>query len=283
MEIIDVFNIAEKQLAQTNNELNFKKSESTDSAVTFSGEKGAYRISYNKENNTVAFECCYDSKAEEPQFETISRSLFDPETYNEKDAKSLGNEINDEIAGIFKARKKVDLDKVKMPKAVSRTKVKNGIISYDCDSLANRFGTLYPEFKDDIKANIVAYGEFLPETFFTEIGTAKVLDVIKNGNAAERKKLFKMLNDVYEDGTNEVQDVIGVTILGAIQNDKDMMAVCDEYMSDYMSGPVHEINKLTAKKNSSLMKKLKNPPAYKPKKKKNNFMQNALQAQDINR
>ncbi len=31
------------------------------------------------------------------------------------------------------------------------------------------------------------------------------------------------------------------------------------------------------------MKKLKNPPAYKPKKKKNNFMQNALQAQDINR
>ena len=170
-----------------------------------------------------------------------------------------------------------------MPKAVSRTKVKNGIISYDCDSLANRFGTLYPEFKDDIKANIVAYGEFLPETFFTEKGTAKVLDVIKNGNAAERKKLFKMLNDVYEDGTNEVQDVIGVTILGAIQNDKDLMAICDEYMSDYMSGPVHEINKLTAKKNSSLMKKLKNPPAYKPKKKKNNFMQNALQAQDINR
>ena len=49
------------------------------------------------------------------------------------------------------------------------------------------------------------------------------------------------------------------------------MAVADKYMSDYMSGPVHEINKLTAKKGSSLMKKLKNPPAYKPKKKKNNL------------
>ena len=137
--------------------------------------------------------------------------------------------------------------------------------------------------KDEIKKNIIAYGEFLPETFFTEIGTAKVLDVIKNGNTAEQKKLFKMLNEVYEDGTNEVQDVIGVTILGAMQNDKDMMAVADKYMSEYMSGPVHEINKLTAKNNSKLMKKLKNPPAYKPKKKKNNFMQNALQAQDMNR
>ena len=230
MEISEVFKIAEKQLIQTNEELDFKKVNEDEKSITFAGEKGAYRIMYDSSASTMAFECCYDYKASEPQFDTISRSLFDAETYNEKDAKSLGNEINDEI-----------------------------------------------------KKNIVKYGEFLPETFFTEIGTPKVIDVIKNGNSADQKRLFKMLNEVYEDGTNEVQDVIGVTILGAMQNDKDMMAVADKYMSDYMSGPVHEINKLTAKKGSSLMKKLKNPPAYKPKKKKNNFMQNALQAQDINR
>ena len=91
-----------------------------------------------------------------------------------------------------------------------------------------------------------------------------------------------MLNEVYEDGTNEVQDIIGVTILGEMKNDKAMMEVADKYMSDYMSGPVHEINKITAK-NNSLTKKLKNPPAYKPKKKKTGFMQNALQAQNQNR
>lgn len=283
MEISEVFRIAQKQLSQTNEELGFKVESSDDASIIFAGEKGAYKISYNAKDTIVAFECCYDYKKDEPVFETISRSLFDPETYNEKDAKSLANEIEDEITGIFKSKKKVDLDKVKMPKAVSRTKAKNGVISYDTDSLANRFGTLYPEFKNDIKKNIVDYGEFLPETFFTEIGTPKVLDVIKNGDDAERKKLFKMLNEVYEDGTNEVQDIIGVTILGEMKNDKQMMAVADEYMSDYMAPPVHEINKLTAKKNSSLMKKLKNPPAYRPKKKKNNFMQNALQSQDMNR
>ncbi len=80
-----------------------------------------------------------------------------------------------------------------MPKAVSRTKAKNGIISYDCDSLANRFGTLYPEYKDEIKKNIVAYGEFLPETFFTEVGTAKVLDVIKTETQQSRKSFLKCL------------------------------------------------------------------------------------------
>lgn len=280
MEILDVFRMIEKQLESSNEELGFRKSAEDETGITFSGEKGMYRVVYDQLNNIMAFECAYDN-SDNAEFNTISRSLFDTKTYNERDAKSLANEINDEINSMFKSKKKVNLDKVKMPKAVSRTKAKNGVISYDTDSLANRFGTLYPEMKDSIKQNIVDYGEFLPETFFTEIGSSKVIDVIANGSETDQKKLFRMLNEVYEDGTNEVQDIIGVTILGEMKNDPKLMAVADKYMSDYMSGPVHEINKITAK-NGSLVKKLKNPPPYKPKKKKNNFMQNALQAQNAN-
>ena len=280
MEITEVFRLIEKQLDNTNKELGFKRSEVSEESISFSGDKGVYRIVYDPKSNIMAFECAYDN-SENVEFNTVSRSLFDAENYNERDAKSLSNEIQDEITSLFKARKKVDLDKVKMPKAVSRTKAKNGVVSYDTDSLANRFGTLYPDMEDAIKANIAEYGEFLPETFFIQTGTARVMDIIANGTETEQKKLFKMLNEVYEDGTNEVQDVIGVTILGEMKNDPKLMETADKYMSDYMSGPVHEINKITAK-NNSLTKKLKNPPPYKPKKKKNNFMQNALQAQDIN-
>ncbi len=280
MEITEVFRLIEKQLDNTNKELGFKRSEVSEESISFSGDKGVYRIVYDPKSNIMAFECAYDN-SENVEFNTVSRSLFDAENYNERDAKSLSNEIQDEITSLFKARKKVDLDKVKMPKAVSRTKAKNGVVSYDTDSLANRFGTLYPDMKDAIKANIAEYGEFLPETFFIQTGTARVMDIIANGTETEQKKLFKMLNEVYEDGTNEVQDVIGVTILGGMKNDPKLMETADKYMSDYMSGPVHEINKITAK-NNRLTKKLKNPPPYKPKKKKNNFMQNALQAQDIN-
>lgn len=280
MEINEAFRIIEKNLGEINSELGFSKTSQDDNSITFTGEKGIYKVVYDPSSSIMSFDCAYEN-SENPEFKTLSRSLFDTESYNERDAKSLSNEISDELTSLFKAKKKVDLDKVKMPKAVSRTKAKNGVISYDTDSLANRFGTLYPEMKDSIKENIVKYGEFLPETFFTEIGTAKVIDVIANGSEAEQKKLFKMLNEVYEDGTNEVQDIIGVTILGEMKNDPKLMAVADKYMSDYMSGPVHEINKLTSK-NKKLIKLLKNPPAYKPKKKKTNFMQNALQAQNTN-
>ena len=282
MEIMDVFKALDKQLSAVNTELGFKKENESESSITFSGEKGAYRIVYDASNNTMSFDCAYDYNGSDEGFKTISRSLFYTDSYDERDTKSFANEIEEELSGLFKKKNQVDLDKVKMPKAVSRTKAKNGIISYDTDSLANRFGALYPEMKNEIKANIVKYGEFLPETFFLEYGTQKVMDVIANGSDAEVKKLFKMLNEIYEDGTNEVQDIIGVTILGAMKNDKSMMETADKYMSDYMSGPVHEINKIMQKKNA-LTKKLANPPAYKPKKKKNSFMQSALQNQANNR
>ncbi len=278
MEISEVFKIVEKNLDDINNELGFAVKSREENSLVFSGEKGVYRLVFDSSNSIMSFECAYDTESAEPEFNTLSRSLFDPVSYNERDAKSLGNEIKDELTSLFMSRKKVNLDKVKMPKAVSRTKAKNGIISYDTDSLANRFGTLYPDMKDAIKENIVKYGEFLPETFFTEIGAARVIDVIASGSEAEVKKLFKMLNEVYEDGINEVQDIIGVTILGEMKNDPKLMEVADKYMSDYMSGPVHEINKITAK-NNKLTKKLKNPPPYKPKKKKTNLMSSLLQQQ----
>lgn len=275
MELNEIFRILDKNLKDINNELGFRRSASDEKSVTFSGEKGIYRLVHDAETNIIQFDCAYEDKGDETQWNTVSRSLFELSVADDRDVKSLSNEIEDELQHLYNARKKVDLDKIKMPKAVSRTKAKNGIISYDTDSLANRFGALYPEFKDEIKRNIAEYGEFLPETFFVEHGNAKVLDVIKNGTKAEQKKLFKMLGEVFEDGTNEVQDIIGVTILGEMKNDPQMMAVADAYMTEYMSGPIHEINKLTAK-NNKYTKKLKNPPAYKPKKNKAFSLQNTL-------
>lgn len=281
MELKEVFSALEKNLNDTNNGLGFKKTAQDENSITYSGEKGIYRVTHDAENSILCFECANEDNGDETEFNTISRSLFELDSIEHKDIRSASNELRDELERLYNSRKKVDIDKVKIPKAVSRTKAKNGIISYDTDSLANRFGVLYPEFKEAIKRNISDYGEFLPEDFFMNYGTPKCMEVIKNGTEAERKKLFKMLGEVFEDGTNEVQDVIAVTILGEMKNDPDMMAVADKYMTEYMSGPVHEINKLTKKKNR-FTKKLANPPAYKPKKKKSFSAANALNNMNTN-
>lgn len=274
-ELKQAFAEIAKALNDVNNELSFRQMGADDTSMTFSGEKGIYRLVHDSESNILQLEVSYEDNGDKTEYSTISKSLFDLETIDARDIKSTSNELIDELERMFKVRKQVNLDKVKMPKSVSRTKAKNGIVSYDIDSLANRFGTLYPEFKDEIKANVVKYGEFLPEDFFINHGNQKVLDVIQNGTKAEQKKLFKMLGEVFEDGVNDVQDVIAVTILGEMKNDKKMMAVADEYMSEYMAGAVHEVNKITAKKNR-YTKRLNNPPVYKPKKKKTFSVANQL-------
>ncbi len=275
MELIEAYKIIEKYLTDINNELGFSKVKTEEDYLTFKGNKGLYRLSHDDETQILSFECAYEDNGADTKFETVSKSLFEAAYADERACRSAANEIADEIKSLFASRKKADIDKIKMPKGVSRGQAKNGMVSYDVDSLANRFGVMFPDLKEDIKRNIVEYGDFLPETFFAEIGTPRVLEVIKNGSSAEQKKLFKMLNEVYEDGTNEVQDIIGVSILGEMKNDPKMMAVADEYMTEYMSGPVHEINKITGK-NNRWTRKLKNPPAYKPKKQKKSRFQSAL-------
>lgn len=280
MQLEEVLALIEKNLEPVNTEFGFRKAKNqTEGAVTFSGKNGLYRVVVDAKKNLMLLECAGEDKGEGTEFATISKSLFELETAELRDVRSGCNEVSDELHSLYGSVRKKDLDKIKLPKAVSRTKAKNGIVSYDVDSLANRFGTLYPELKDQIKQNIADYGEFLPEDFFMHYGTPKVLDVIQNGTKEEHKKLFKMLNEVYEDGTNEVQDIIGVTILGAMRGDKKMMEVADQYMTEYMAGPVHEINKITAK-NGRMVKKLQSPPPYKPKKKRKNPYQLALEGQN---
>ncbi len=268
MDIQTAYAQITKDMEPLNKELGFSRMKIEDENILqFKSGKGIYRLNWDPKSSILSFECTYTDAGEETKFDTISRSLFECNVADERDCRSTANEIGDEVRSLFAARKQVKLEKIKMPKAVSRAKAKNGLISYDTDSLANHFGTAYPELKDDIKKNIAKYGEFLPETFFTETGTEFVLNIIRTGDKTQLKKMFKLLNELYEDGTNEVQDIIGVTILGRIGNKSELMAICDEYMSKYMATAVHEVNKMLDH-HKRYIKKMENPPAYKPKKKK---------------
>ena len=130
MQLTDAFNGIIKQLEKTNEELGFKISEKTDNSVVFKGDRGIYRMVYDDKNTILSFDCAYEEGENGTEFNTVSRTLFDINHIDDRDIKSAANEARDEIEQLFNARKKVNLDKVKMPKAVSRGKAKNGIVSY---------------------------------------------------------------------------------------------------------------------------------------------------------
>lgn len=213
----------------------------------------------------------------EGEFAKSSANLLDLDDCDEKSLKSLCNEINDYLDEGYAVKTAKAVKKA--PATVSRSDVRAGM-SYDANTLANKILLVYPELKDAYKENFEKYDQFLSNEFFTQHGNSYILATIKSGDAQTRKKLFKILVDMYQNGSSETQNLICVTILGEINNDPDMMKVCRNYIDDDdFYATLKAVNELLASGTGKrLREKLNNPPKYKPEKKKGGFMANMLDA-----
>lgn len=236
-----------------------------DATAVYGGEKGALKFKYENEILSVF---AADTEEELEGTKHFVASLL-PENGDEKDVKYVTNELSDSLNTRFGKKAAVKKSGAKkVQQTVSKNAVKNGS-SYDPNTLASKLCLVFPELREPYRQNLEEYGEFLGEKFFTEYGTKKVIDAIKQNNPQTMKRLFQILNDIYENGTNDTQSLIAVTILGELNNDKILLARCVDYMSETMAPPVIEVNRfLSTAAGKRARKKLLNPPAYKPKKKK---------------
>lgn len=243
----------------------------------YSGENGAIKISYADEKLAVYY--TQDSENAENADKRIANSLLS-EDANAKEVSFITREFEEIINGKF-GKKTLPQKKpsAKKPQTVSKAAVKNGS-SYDPSTLASKLCLVFPELRESYRANIATYGDFLAEEFFVNYGTPVIIDAIKKNHPQTMKKLFQVLNEIYEDGTNDTQSLIAVTILGELNNDQILLANCVDYMSETMAPPVIEVNKyLAGMGGKKAKKKLLNPPAYKPKKqKKQGFLDKMMSA-----
>lgn len=235
--------------------------------IDWQGEKGHIRFVFN-ENRILMLTTTDDIKSDDDRDFTLSATyFFDLAEYGDKDIRSIVNEVNDYLDEQYSTVSAVKKKATDSLTTVSKSAAKSGALAYDPTTLALKLCALYPDYKDEIKANTEKYGEFLFEEFFVGYGNSRVLDTIRTNDAQKMKKLFNILNEIYEDGTNEVQSLITVTILGSINNDPQLIQNILPYVSDTMLEPVLAVNKYLQKSKSSRMR-LSSPPPYKPKKKK---------------
>lgn len=239
----------------------------TDEAVSkvFEGEKGAIKLEYD--GKIVAM---YQGDVADTATKKISASLLD-ENPDPRDMKYVISEFTETLESKF-SLKKPSQKKTAVQKTASQTVSKNAVkqgSSYDATTLASRLCHVFPELRPMYQENLAKYGEFLGEEFFTKYGTSKIIGAIKENNPQTMKKMFQVLNEIYEDGTNDTQSLIAVTILGELNNDQILLARCVDYMSETMAPPVIEVNRYLASSMGKKAKaKLENPPVYKPKKQK---------------
>lgn len=245
------------------------------SVIMYRGDNGRIRIEYD--NGKLGLFCAKTEEADAPDDDMprISLSLFDLENFNEKDVKYICQEYCESFYKLF-SHKPAHSGK-KAPTPVSRTQAKSGALSYDANTLGSRFTTIYPELREEYKKNLDMYGEFLGDDFFVNHGNKAVIETIRENDKIKMRKLFKLLNDIYEDGTNDTQSLVAVTILGcSISENPELLENAEEYFSETMHEPVCEIIRYLSKSKSARLR-LQNPPLYKPKKeKKKGLMESML-------
>lgn len=244
--------------------------------VDYVSESGNIRVLYSDEK------FCFQlgkGEGEGMTFNSVSASLFD-ENADEKDVKYIANEFNDCIESRFKMKEEnKPVKAVKLPPPVSKAAAKNGNSFYDPNTLANRYTVFYPELRDEYKRNIESYGEFLADEFFRQYGSYAV-STIRQNDKQQMKKLFNMMNEIYLDGTNEVQSLIAVTIFGQLNNDDELLARCVDYMDPEFAAVVINVNRyLASGAGKKAVRLLENPPAYKPPKEKRPGMMQTLMDQ----
>ena len=230
--------------------------------LTYTGKKGSAKIEFLEGKISLL---CAQSQADtavDDDYKRITMTLFNPETADNKEIKYL---VNDFCDGINETYGKKDKGSKKLPQPVSKAEAKSGAAYYDLNTLGSRFVVIYPELKEVYRANVTKSGEFLADDFFLNYGNAKVRETVQRNDPIQMRKLFNMFNEIYNDGTNQTQSVIVVTILGSLYDDEKLLANCVDYMDD-MTLSVIETNKLLRK--SSVRAKLEHPPLYKPKKQK---------------
>jgi len=245
--------------------------------IDFRGEKGALRIEHFDDKIALLYTETTGEDVAEADFGQLSLSLLDPKTADDKDTRYIADDFSESLNKRCGTKAKGG-NASKLPAPVSKAAAKSGAVSYDANTLGSRFTVLYPELRATYKENVEKYGEFLAEEFFSNGGTAAVISTIRQNDKLKMKKLFGLLNEIYEDGTNEIQGLIAVSILGAMNNDQELLANCVDFMCKDMLGPVIQVNKyLASNGGKGARMRLENPPPYKPKKvKKKNPITSAL-------
>ncbi len=234
--------------------------------VEYAGDKGKVRFVYANNLVTLLYTDIKADEADGLDFKIGSQTLFEADNLDEKEIKSLCNIFTEDIEEYYGTKTQARSAKKNIP--VSKAAVKSGAMQYDANTLASRLTAAYPDLKEPYKANLEKYGEFYGEEFFVEYAPV-IINTIKQKDKMLLKKVFNILNDIYENGSSDVQGLIAVTILGEMNNDEALLATAKEYMCDELRDPVIYINEyFQTAAGKRKREKLNNPPPYKPKKQK---------------
>ncbi len=205
------------------------KPEKSEDGEAYVSDKKAVKIGFDEKKKMFSIYLADVQEGKIGDFSELSTWLFSDD-YEEKDARSIGADFKDtleEVLGIKKAAFNARRSQIDLPsKAAPGTTPGVG-------AFTQRFLTICPQFKDDYKDNVAAYGDFLYDDFYRSTAAVYLRELLKANNKKQLTKIFKMICEMYIEGDSEVGRVIVCSILAeATYDDNELLERAEEYLEE---------------------------------------------------
>lgn len=201
----------------------------------FKNDKKAFKVSYDETKQMYILSSAdIDEESGNTEFSEINSWLFD-DSQNAKDAASVGIDFTDTM------RKELGV-------TVKRTTVKNAIDlptaskgdSMDIGGFTKKMLDIFPTLKDEYKAHITKYGNFLYLNFFGEYLVPVLKNLFETGTKKQIKKFYDVLEDAYVKGNKDtVNTIVAVLCAAAMNNErvtteiKEMLAENQHFLNSF--------------------------------------------------
>ncbi|MCQ2461583.1 MAG: hypothetical protein MJ115_05515 [Clostridia bacterium] len=220
-----------------------KSPEDTAEPITYSGDFGEVELKF--EENAINVNC----KAEGTEWKSVAQTLFDltDETWDDKATKSAANVICEAVSKYYgtecvyagkaaKATKdgKSNVVDITAPaQQAKKSKKEKSSDSYDIITLTNRMENIFQDLKGEMVNNIEKYDIFLPEEYYGTLVTPRIVEAMKTNDRPVLKKVFNTFNTFYDEGGNDIQSLIVVSILGMnFASDESLLKNCETLMDE---------------------------------------------------
>ena len=227
-----------------------KAPEELSEPITYSGEYGEVELKIT--DNILSINC----KALGTDWKTVTETLFDPseEDWDDKATKSTANAICEAVSTYYgtecvfpgktaksapNTKKDAKIVEVNPQDNAKKSKKKEAIASYEPEALAIRMENIFQDLKGEMVNNIEKYEIFLPEEYFETLITPRIIEAIKLNDRPTLKKVFNTFNNFYDEGDNNIQSLIVVSILGMnLAQDDTLLEKCETFMDENLKNAV---------------------------------------------
>ncbi len=184
----------------------------------YKNDKKAVQVEYNDERQMYILKTADIEQDGSFSLSEASAWLFD-DSQNAKDAEAVGIDFVSSVKaelGIKHKRSQTSA-LVDLP-----TVSKDG--TYNITAFTKKVLDVFPALKDEYKAHITVYGNFLYLNFFGEKLVPQIKSILLENNKKSVKKLFELLQTGYLQGDRDTVNTIVAVLAAACVNDETIKA-----------------------------------------------------------